>query len=91
MTVVVRQTAILQQVIDPEQGGFSPEHARYVLSLDFSAEQHAKYAELSDRAQAGKLSPQEQVELDDFLSVNAFLTILQSKARVSLSKHNSAA
>jgi hypothetical protein len=37
------------------------------------------------------LSEQEEAELDEFLAANALLTILQSKARVSLKKHNPAA
>jgi len=36
-------------------------------------------------------TPDEQIEIDEFLTVNALLTVLQSKARVSLKKHNSAA
>ncbi len=84
-------SSILERIIDPQQGSFSTEHARYVLSLDFSPSQHARYTELSSKAQEGSLTEDEQAELDDFLNVNALLTILQSKARVSLKKHNPAA
>jgi hypothetical protein len=88
---VILQSGILEQVIQPQHGGFSPEHARYVLSLDFSSDQRSKYSELSAKAQSGKLSPREQSYLDEFLAANALLMILQSKARVSLKQHNSAA
>jgi hypothetical protein len=88
---MVSRPAILDRIIQPEQGGFSAEHVRYVLSLDFSPAEHTKYAELSAKAQQGALNADEQADLDDLLTVNALLMILQSKARVSLKKHNSAA
>ncbi len=82
---------MLERIIEPQRGDFSPEHARYVLSLDFSPSEHARYNELAAKAQDGNLTDTERAELDEFLNVNAFLMILQSKARVSLKKHNSAA
>jgi hypothetical protein len=88
---MVAQSAILDRLIEPQRGGFSPEHARYVLSLDFSPGEHAQYAALSEKAQAGTLTDQERADLDDFLAVNALLTILQAKARTSLKKHVPAA
>lgn len=86
-----RQSGILERVIDPERGTLPPEFARYVLTLDFPPADQARYAELAERAQDGNLSTQEQAELDDYLHVNDFLMIVQSKARSSLNNHNSAA
>ena len=85
------RSGILERIIKPQQGGFSEEHAHYVLSLDFTAEEQARYLDLSSKSQNGPLDPDEQAELDDFLAVNAILMILQSKARTSLRKHTSAA
>ncbi len=82
---------LFERIIEPQRGGFSEEHARYVLSLDFTPEEHTRYAELARKAQDGSLSPDEQAQIDDFLAVNAVLSVLQSKARVSLTQHNSAA
>lgn len=83
--------SIIERIIEPQQGGFSSEHARYVLSLDFSAEEQDRYVALARKAQDGALTEQEDAELNEYLAANAFLTILQSKARVSLKKHNPAA
>jgi hypothetical protein len=83
--------SIIERIIEPQVGGFSAEHARYVLSLDFSSEEQARYAELAEKVQGGGLSEQEEAELDEFVAANAWLTILQSKARISLKKHNPAA
>ena len=76
--------SILEQIIEPRMGSFSIEHARYILSLDFSPEQQAHYSTLALKAQDGDLNAQEVAELDEFLAANALLTILQSKARMSL-------
>jgi hypothetical protein len=84
-------TSILERIIEPQRGGFSNEHARYVLSLDFSAEEQARYADLARKVQDGHLTEQEEAELNEFVAANAILTILQSKARISLKKHNPAA
>ncbi len=86
-----RQSRILQRVIDPQRGTLPPELARYVLTLDFPPADQSRYAELADKAQQAILSPQEQIELDDYLHVNDFLMIVQSKARRSLKNRNSAA
>ena len=83
--------SILERIIEPHRGGFSSEHARYVLSLDFSVEEQARYAELARKVQDGVLTGQEEAELNEFVTANALLTILQSKARISLKKHNPAA
>jgi hypothetical protein len=84
-------TSILERVIQPQHGGFSNEHAKYGLSLDFSPEEQARYAGLADKVQGGTLTEEEDAELNEFIAVNALLTILQSKARASLKKHNPAA
>ena len=86
-----RQSGILQRVIAPERPTLAPELARYVLTLDFPPADQARYAQLAERAQQGTLSEPEQVELDEYLNVNDFLTVVQSKARTSLKNHNSAA
>jgi hypothetical protein len=88
---VTTGATILEQIIKPQAGDFSPEHARYVLSLAFSAEQQARHADLASRVQEGKLSKEEEAELDEFVKTSMFLAILQSKARISLSKRNPAA
>jgi hypothetical protein len=83
--------SILERIIEPQRGGFSNEHARYVLSLDFSPEERAHYAELAQKVQDGVLTGEEETELSEFIAANALQTILQSKARISLKKHHPAA
>ena len=82
---------VLERVINPQKGGMSPELAKQVLAMDFSAEDHARYESLAYKAQEGTLTAEERSELDEFVNVNDLLTLLQAKARISLRQHNSAA
>ncbi len=77
---------ILERIIEPEAGGFSSEHAEYVLSLSFPAKLRKRYLKLSEKAQQGALSEDEKATLDEYLSTNAILMILKSKARTSLKR-----
>jgi hypothetical protein len=79
------ESRILERIIRPDEGSIPPELARYLLALDFAAPDHERIAALSARAQDGALSPEEEAELDGYLHVNDLLSILQSKARQSLS------
>lgn len=89
--MVYSATRLLESIIRPDEGSLAPEHARYVLSLDFTPEQHRRYAELAGKAEAGNLTEEEAAEIDDYLAANAFLSLLQSKARQSLKQHQPAA
>ena len=82
--------AILQRVLGPERGTLAPHLARYVLTLAFAPADQSRYAQLAERARDGTLDPAEQVELDEYLRVNDFLTIIQAKARTSLKHHEPA-
>jgi hypothetical protein len=76
----------------PTGGRRSPtDLAKYLLKLDFPPDDHARYEQLSERAQQGILSQEEEAELDDLLTANDILMILQSKARLSLKRQNPAA
>jgi len=83
----IELTEVLDRLVALRNGEFSAEHARYLLLLDFSAEQRSQYVSLAMKAQDGKLTPHETRELDDLLAANALLIILQSKVRSALSQH----
>jgi len=88
---VSTRASILEHVIMPKNGDLSADLARYILSLDFPETDQARFQHLSGKAQEGTLTDEERAELDEFLNVNDFLTIVQSKARASLAKHSSSA
>jgi hypothetical protein len=89
MVASADSATIFRRVIDPERGTMSPELARFVLDLDFPAEDHARFEELSDKAQTGALSAEEARELDNYLHVDNLLTILRLKAERSLDNTDS--
>jgi hypothetical protein len=88
---MVTQSSALERILQPGQGTLPRPLAEYLLQLDFSPEDQALYEELSAKAQNGTLTQDEQSSLDDLLTANDVLTILHSKARVSLSRQTPAA
>ena len=72
--------AIWQRVIE-FNGDLSPSAARALLRLRFSERDHALLDELSAKARAEALTPDEQMQLDTFERLGCLLDILHSKAR----------
>jgi uncharacterized protein with NAD-binding domain and iron-sulfur cluster len=81
----------LERLIDPDNGNFTADVAKYFLAIDFTPEQHARCEALSGKAASGTLSESEAAELDELLAANALLTVLQSKARQSIHRQTPAA
>lgn len=88
MAITAESTYIFQRVVEPDQGTLPPDLARYVLSLDFRGKDHARYEQLSAKAQEGALTAQEADELDGYLHVDSLLAILRLKAEKSLASHS---
>jgi hypothetical protein len=74
-------TAVLEQLAELDVESISPATARKLLEFQFGAAHHARVKVLSQKAQAGTLSPAEQEELDESIRVGTLLSILQSRAR----------
>jgi hypothetical protein len=88
---MVARASALERLFRPSEGDLPADLASYLLKLDFPAADHARYEQLSQLAQEGKLGRDEEAELDDLLTANDVLMILQSKARQSLKRHTPAA
>jgi len=84
-------SSALERIIQPGQGTLAADLAEFILKLDFPPADHERYRQLSAKAQEGALTADEQADLDDLLTANDVLTILQSKARLSISRRNPAA
>ncbi len=80
-----RGTALWQRVVQLE-GKLSPTAARAILKLQFSEPDHAVMNELAAKARAGKLSAEEQSDLDTFERLGCLLDIVHSYARHALNK-----
>ena len=82
----VTETEIWVRAIQPDKGDLSPEAAREWLRLRLSNADMERIRELSQKADDGVLTPDEERELDTYLTVGSVLELLQAKARLSLSK-----
>jgi len=78
------EMTILDRAIKPERNGLLPDVARFILALTFDERDHARMAELADKNQAGDLTPDEQVEMDEYRRVADLFALLHSKARLAL-------
>ena len=82
-TVTTSEMAILRRVVDPEQPFQSADAARAILRFA-SAPRTARMNRLAAKNRLGKLKPEDEVELDNYIRVGQTLGIFQSKARRSL-------
>lgn len=76
-----REVTILSKIFLRGAGGFTKDHARYLVGLGFSDEDKERMKELTRKNQEGCISAAELDELDSYVKVGDLLAILQSKAR----------
>jgi hypothetical protein len=80
---MVQKTAqrdLLQRLVESKDQGLTTQVAEYFLGLDFSEADHARAAELAEKAQEGRLTRQEKFEYETYIFVNDMLGILRIKA-----------
>jgi hypothetical protein len=82
--VVTSEMEILRRVVDPDEPFRSVEAAQAILGLRFSASDRARMNRLAAKNRQGKLKPEEEETLKNYIRVGQTLGILQSKARRSL-------
>lgn len=80
----VTEADIWNRAIRPEVGDLSAEAAREFLRIKLSDADTARVRSLSEKANEGTLSSDEQRELDYYLSVGRTLEFIKAKARLSL-------
>jgi hypothetical protein len=78
------EMAILRRVFDAEEPFESAEAARAILRFRFSPRDQAQMNRLAAKNRQGKLKPEEEEALNNYIRVGQTLGILQSKARRSL-------
>ena len=79
-----RALAIFDRVLMPPLDDLKPAAARALLEMKFNRRDQKRIHELSALARKGTLTESQQDELDLYFSLGNVLTILHSKARVSL-------
>jgi hypothetical protein len=75
---------VLRKVFDLTGHGLSWPLAESILSLDFPEGDAERIARLSEKANEGALTDEEEAELEACISVRDLLTLWQSKARQAL-------
>lgn len=76
--------AVWGRVLDLGKPGLDADAARALLRMKFKRRDVARIQELSALANEGHLTGEERAELDGYLAIGSFLTILHSKARMAL-------
>jgi hypothetical protein len=71
------------RILHPDEE-LSPRVARAILGLSFPKNDLSRLRELSAKARAGTLMPEEDAEMDNFERVGSILSTLKSKARQAL-------
>ena len=80
------EATILARLIQLGQEELSRGAAEYLLSLQLSDRDIARMNDLSELAREGKLTSEEQTELDSYLHVGNLIAIMQSKGRCALQR-----
>ncbi|MDG3002357.1 hypothetical protein [Paludisphaera mucosa] len=78
------EAAILGRVLQPEQATLDAGAARAILAFGFSPADKDRMVELLARAKMGTLTADESTEIDNYERVGHMLSLLKSKARLSL-------
>jgi hypothetical protein len=79
------EAALWLRILHPD-GDLTPEVAHAVLKLAFPTDDVKRMRELSAKARAGTLAPDEESAMDEYERVGALLSILKSKARQVLKR-----
>ncbi|MGD0360143.1 MAG: hypothetical protein ABSC93_04705 [Bryobacteraceae bacterium] len=80
------EAAILARLIQIGQDELPRGAAEYLLSIRFGNHDIARMNELSELARQGKLTSEEQAELDSYIHVGNLLAVMQSKGRRALGR-----
>jgi hypothetical protein len=80
------EAAILSRLIQMGQEELSRGAAEYLLSIRFDNRDTARMNQLSDLARQGKLTADDQAELDSYIHVGNLIATIQSKARRALQR-----
>jgi hypothetical protein len=76
---------ILVRIVSPQTPALSADGARELLTLDFPSEDRVRMDELASKARQGALTPGEAAECESYERVGHFLSLLHSRARITLS------
>jgi hypothetical protein len=85
------ESEILEQVIESDTAGMSPEAAQALLRFRFNNAAVARMNELAEKNRQGTIAPSERALLERYLRVGNFLNLIHAKARCALAEPASSA
>ena len=80
------EAEILSRIIAPGKPELPVNTAEMILALEFPREDRERLDQLAEKAREGTLTGEEQLEIDAYERVGSFLSLLRSKARISLKR-----
>jgi hypothetical protein len=80
----IQNQAAAWQRVAQFAGKLEPASARALLKVQFSEQDIARMNALGTKARAGALTPEEQLDLDNYERLGCLLDILHAKARAVL-------
>jgi hypothetical protein len=81
------EVEVWMRILHPDEE-LPPRVARAILDLSFPKDDLKRMRELSAKARAGTLTPEEDEEMDNFERVGAMLSTLKSQSRQVLKRSN---
>lgn len=84
LTTSGQESTILGRAIDPQQGNWSPQVARAILSIALATRDQERMNQLAAKSNAGTLDCDEEVEIEAYRQAVRTLDLLKAKARISL-------
>ena len=79
---------ILNEMVSPDGGDLPPEGARALLALQFTPKAVSRMNDLAEKNRLDAISALEREEMEKYMRVGNFLSVIKAKARLSLSKHS---
>ena len=84
------EAEVWMRILHPDEE-LSPRVARAILGLSFPKDDVSRMRELSAKARAGTLTPEEDAAMDNLERVGSILSILKSKSRQVLKRSRAGA
>ncbi len=78
------EVGILSRAVAPENGNWPSEIARAMLTIHLSPEDRQRMNDLADKARAGTLTCDEELEIETYRQTTRLIELMKAKSRVSL-------
>ena len=80
-------TSVLDEILEPVARAFSREVAEALVGIKASRSAQERIFELAEKCNEGLLDPTERAEYESYVSAVDWISVLQAKARLWLSRH----